>query len=57
MMLEYLGFDEASEAVEAAVSASVIAGDTTRDLGGALSTAEAGAAIRRRIVASSSAKI
>jgi 3-isopropylmalate dehydrogenase len=55
MMLEYLGFDEASEAVEAAVGASIIAGDTTRDLGGTLSTTEAGAAIRRRIGASSSA--
>jgi 3-isopropylmalate dehydrogenase len=52
MMLEYLGFAEASDAVEAAVSASILAGDTTRDLGGTLSTAEAGAAIRRRIKAS-----
>jgi 3-isopropylmalate dehydrogenase len=57
MMLEYLGFEEASEAVEAAVSASIIAGDTTRDLGGTLSTTEAGAAIRRRLGASSSAQV
>ena len=53
MMLEYLGFAAASEAVEAAVGACVLAGETTRDLGGTLSTTEAGAAIRRRIRASS----
>ncbi|MDQ1612547.1 MAG: 3-isopropylmalate dehydrogenase [Pyrinomonadaceae bacterium] len=52
MMLEYLGFTAAGEAVEAAVGASVTAGETTRDLGGTLSTTEAGAAIRRRIRAS-----
>ena len=56
MMLEYLGFAAAGEAVEAAVSASIIAGETTRDLGGTLSTAEAGAAIRRRIEAGPPAK-
>jgi 3-isopropylmalate dehydrogenase len=49
MMLEYLGFGPASEAVEAAVGACVSAGETTRDLGGTLSTKEAGEAIRRRI--------
>jgi 3-isopropylmalate dehydrogenase len=49
MMLEYLGFMEASAAVEAAVGASISEGDTTRDLGGTLSTAQAGDAIRRRI--------
>ncbi len=49
MMLEYLGFDEASSAVEKAVADAVKHGETTRDLGGALSTEEAGAAIRRRI--------
>jgi 3-isopropylmalate dehydrogenase len=56
MMLEYLGFEGASEAVEAAVSASILAGETTRDLGGALSTTEAGAAIRRRIGTSAASK-
>jgi 3-isopropylmalate dehydrogenase len=56
MMLEYLGFDAAGEAVETAVSASIIAGETTRDLGGALSTTEAGAAIRRRLGTGSAAK-
>ena len=49
MMLEYLGHGAASRAVEAAVGASLHAGETTRDLGGPLSTAEAGAAVRRHI--------
>lgn len=49
MMLEYLGYDAASEAVESAVRQSIADRETTRDLGGALSTAEAGAAIRQRI--------
>jgi 3-isopropylmalate dehydrogenase len=49
MMLEYLGYEAASRAVEQAVGACVGAGETTRDLGGTLSTTEAGAAIRRRI--------
>jgi 3-isopropylmalate dehydrogenase len=49
MMLEYLGHEAASRSLEQAVEASVRAGETTRDLGGTLSTQEAGAAIRRRI--------
>jgi isocitrate/isopropylmalate dehydrogenase len=49
MMLEYLGFDAASLAVEKAVAAAIAQGETTRDLGGTLSTREAGAAVRRRI--------
>ena len=49
MMLEYLGFDEASEAVEKAVAGAVAQKETTSDLGGTLSTAEAGTAIRERI--------
>ncbi|HYY42507.1 MAG TPA: 3-isopropylmalate dehydrogenase [Pyrinomonadaceae bacterium] len=49
MMLEYLGHEAASRAVEQAVSASIEAGETTRDLGGQLSTDAAGAAIVRRI--------
>ena len=49
MMLEYLGFDRASEAVERAVAGAIADKETTRDLGGTLSTTEAGAAIRRRI--------
>ncbi|MGH9945266.1 MAG: isocitrate/isopropylmalate family dehydrogenase, partial [Pyrinomonadaceae bacterium] len=49
MMLEYLGFDEASRALENAVSAAVRTGHSTRDLGGTLSTNEAGEAIRQRL--------
>ena len=49
MMLEYLGFETASDAVENGVREAVRQRETTRDLGGTLSTAEAGEAIRRRI--------
>jgi 3-isopropylmalate dehydrogenase len=49
MMLEYLGFDAASQAIENAARLSIEDGETTRDLGGSLSTAEAGAAIRQRV--------
>lgn len=49
MMLEYLGFDEASDAVEKAVGQAIAHQETTRDLGGTLSTEQAGAAIRERI--------
>jgi 3-isopropylmalate dehydrogenase len=49
LMLEYLGHAEAAGAVERAVRECVGAGETTRDLGGALSTPEAGERIRARI--------
>ena len=49
MMLEYLGQQKASEAVQQAVAEAIAANETTRDLGGTLSTAEAGAAISKRI--------
>jgi isocitrate/isopropylmalate dehydrogenase len=49
MMLEYLGHDAASAAVEKAVGEAVKQKETTRDTGGTLSTEEAGAAIRKRI--------
>jgi 3-isopropylmalate dehydrogenase len=49
LMLEYLGHAAAAGAVEAAVRDAIADGETTRDLGGALSTTEAGAAVRRRI--------
>src|SRR4051812_8590868 len=42
MMLEYLGYEAASRAIEKAVAESIAARATTRDLGGTLSTAEAG---------------
>jgi 3-isopropylmalate dehydrogenase len=45
MMLEYLGFKEASEVVETAVREVIAGGQTTMDLGGTLSTREAGEAI------------
>lgn len=51
MMLEWLGFKEAGDAVEKAVGESIAAAnETTKDLGGSLSTSEAGEAIRKRIV-------
>jgi 3-isopropylmalate dehydrogenase len=49
MMLEYLGQAEAGRAIEDAVQAAIHADETTRDLGGTLSTKEAGAKIRERI--------
>jgi 3-isopropylmalate dehydrogenase len=49
MMLEYLGFNDASKAVEAAVRDAVVADETTKDLGGTLSTEQAGKAIRQRL--------
>jgi 3-isopropylmalate dehydrogenase len=49
LMLEYLGHTAAAAAVERAVRECVAAGETTRDLGGALSTPEAGERIRGRI--------
>jgi 3-isopropylmalate dehydrogenase len=49
LMLEYLNFDEAAAAVERAVRGAIADGETTRDLGGTLSTEEAGERIRGRI--------
>ena len=49
MMLEYVGYPDASKAVEAAVRDAVVNKETTSDLGGTLSTEEAGAAIRKRL--------
>jgi len=49
MMLEYLGQKAASQAVEEAVRQSVLHNEVTHDLGGNLSTSEAGGAIRERI--------
>ena len=50
MMLEYLGNKKASQAIESAVRESVVNNETTRDLGGSLSTEQAGNAIRQRIM-------
>jgi 3-isopropylmalate dehydrogenase len=48
-MLEYLGHEGAARAVERAVGEAVVARETTADLGGTLSTREAGEAITRRL--------
>lgn len=49
MMLEYLGHKEASLAIEKAVSEAIAHDETTRDLGGSLSTEAAGTAVVNRI--------
>ena len=49
MMLDYVGLKDAARAIESAVEASVHAGETTEDIGGSLSTTEAGAAIRKHL--------
>jgi 3-isopropylmalate dehydrogenase len=49
MMLEYLGFPTLSNEIEVAVRAAVSENETTRDLGGELSTEQAGAAIIARL--------
>jgi 3-isopropylmalate dehydrogenase len=49
MMLEWLGLAEASDAIERAARESVENNETTKDLGGTLSTREAGEAMRMRI--------
>ncbi len=49
MMLEHLGHAETAKAIEAAVRQTVSANETTKDLGGNLSTKEAGEAVIRRL--------
>ena len=49
MMLDYLGNKPAIEAIERAVRESLFDNETTRDLGGNLSTEEVGAAICKRL--------
>lgn len=49
MMAEHLGFAEAAKRIENAVAEAVRAGACTRDLGGSLSTEEAGDAVVRRL--------
>ncbi|HWN98687.1 MAG TPA: 3-isopropylmalate dehydrogenase [Blastocatellia bacterium] len=49
MMLDYLGFKDAATNIEQAVEGSVRAGETTRDIGGTLSTTEASETIIRRL--------
>jgi 3-isopropylmalate dehydrogenase len=49
MMLEYLGHKKASEAIERAVREAIAHNETTRELGGKLSTEQVGTAICQRI--------
>ncbi len=49
MMLDYFGYARASKAIEDAVRSSIAENETTPDLGGNLSTAQAGEAICRRL--------
>jgi 3-isopropylmalate dehydrogenase len=49
MMLEYLGNKKASQSIEKAVREAIVNNETTSDLGGNLSTEQAGEAIRQRI--------
>ena len=53
MMLEYLGFQTLSNEIEDAVRSAISANETTRDLGGQLSTEQAGAAIMARLAGDS----
>jgi len=49
MMLEYVGYKKASEAIEKGVSEAISNDEMTRDLGGNLSTEQVGTAICGRI--------
>ncbi|HEX7708838.1 MAG TPA: 3-isopropylmalate dehydrogenase [Thermoanaerobaculia bacterium] len=49
MMLEYLGHTEEAAIIEKAVTQTIQAGETTKDLGGSLGTAAAGAAVLKRL--------
>jgi 3-isopropylmalate dehydrogenase len=49
MMLDYLGHEEAAQAVEAAVARSLREGRTTPDLGGSLTTSQVGDLLARAV--------
>ena len=49
MMLEYLGHEQESEAIDKAVRKAILNSEITADLGGTLSTEEAGAVICREL--------
>lgn len=49
LMTRHLGFGDAAERIENAVIGAVRAGECTRDIGGSLSTREAGQAVIRRL--------
>lgn len=46
MMLDYIGYKDAATRIVSAVQRAISLGQTTRDIGGSLSTSEAGQAIR-----------
>jgi len=56
MLLDYVGYKDAAAGVERAVEAAVRAGETTSDIGGRLSTTEAGEAIRRHLHATAASQ-
>ena len=49
MMIRHLGHREMADAIEGAVESAIRAGDCTRDLGGSLSTSQAGDAVVKRL--------
>lgn len=49
MMLEYLGYPHEATAIERAVTETIRAGETTKDLGGSLGTKAAGEAVLARL--------
>ncbi|MGH7919813.1 MAG: isocitrate/isopropylmalate dehydrogenase family protein, partial [Candidatus Dormibacteraceae bacterium] len=49
LLAEHLGDTEAARRIERAVAGAIEEGETTRDLGGTLSTRDVGEAIRRRL--------
>ncbi len=49
MMMEHLGHHALAVAIESAVESAIRAGEVTRDLGGSLSTSEAGDAVVKRL--------
>ncbi len=49
MMVRHLGHKEMAEAIEGAVESAIRAGEVTRDLGGNLSTSQAGDAVVKRL--------
>jgi 3-isopropylmalate dehydrogenase len=49
LMLDYLGYSDASVAIDRAVEESVSLGETTKEIGGTLSTTGAGEAIRNHL--------
>ncbi len=57
MMLEYVGYQTEGRMIEEAVRRAISADETTRDLGGKLSTQQAGAAIVSRLVSDVSATV